>query len=188
MAKQTEKPAVADSTPKSIEASSVANAKVSLDNTDIRENTAKLVDQVQPTKRKYTRRNVDKQAEAPPVDPALQVNLPLVKNAAAAVVGALDSLAVRAICGKAERIGCDENLVQELGQSAGITKGELEIVSESTATLFMRYPFLAQHAPEFMLVLVAGSVATRYVLVMNRLTEIEIRLKKAQAANAVTPR
>jgi hypothetical protein len=117
--------------------------------------------------------------QAAPIDPAVLINLELVKDATKALIGAVDGFVCRKIYTKSIRLGADKNLAVEYAQSAGLTKDESKVISECTASIMSRSDFLIRHAPEVMLVAVAASYSVRVIGTLKRLDELEERLKKA---------
>lgn len=121
------------------------------------------------------------------IDPSLQINIDLVKDATKALIGAVDSMVCRKVYSKANRLGADKNLAMEYAQQTGMTKDEARVISECSAAIMARSDFLLRHAPEVMLAVVATSYTVRVITTLKRLDELEEKMKKAHRVNSPAP-
>lgn len=151
---------------------------------DVQQSTAALIEQHQRKKRsdagKSRKVRESPQVQGPIIDPANAVNLELVKKSVASIVGAIDGLACRSLAGKSRRLGLPEPETTALVDAAALTRGEQEIISESTALICQRYDFIMRHAPEAMLACVMAAWGVRIVTVSRKLDAIEHLLKERQ--------
>jgi len=174
-----------DSTSETPEAST--NTQDSVESAaDVQQSTIELVEKHKSRKQRSDKgqkrgpRGTNQEAQVPlqNIDPALQLNLELVKKSIAAIVKTGDAIVVRRIYSKARRLGCDDALGKEYALAAGITADEQQIISECSAVIMARSEWMMRHAPEAMLGCVVVSYSVRVLTVMNRLDKLEQELKE----------